>query len=241
MGAKVAGAKIGVPLTETGLPFASTIGMALLTMVVVPLIGASPANPMLPYCAVSVAVGSSALRVALTSMSEFSRLSASSCSSGLFANASLAASSNEGASIASGRDGISVGIISTYTKLGASGSWLKAQSAILRLLWAMRMFRVLTERPNPFSNCCWNPTKIEDCTAGLNRLAAEVEEFRVLFQKENKVVPVWKPWEYCVLKVEVCNVSLASVESPVPVPEVRGLLTGMLRSSMLRVEVMRGS
>src|SRR5260370_25087523 len=119
--------------------------------------------------------------------------------------------------------------------------WLKDQSAILRLLLAIRMLRVLTERPNPFSNCCWNPTNIEDCTKGLNRLAAEVEEERVLSQKEKKVVPVWKPWEYCVLKVEVCNASLVSAISPVPVPEVRGLLTGMLRSSMLKVEVIRGS
>src|ERR1700674_5908476 len=87
--------------------------------------------------------------------------------------------------------------------------WVKAQSAILRLFLAMRMFRVLTERPKPFSNCCWNPTNIEDCTEGLNRLAAEVEEERVLAQKEKKGVPVWKTWEYCVLKVEECNVSLA--------------------------------
>src|SRR5216684_4766630 len=119
--------------------------------------------------------------------------------------------------------------------------WLKAQSAILRLFLAMRIFRVFTERPKPFSNCCWNPTKIEDCTEGLNKLAADVEEVRVLSNVVKKVVPVWKPWEYCVLKVEVCNTSLASAESPVPVPEVRGLLTGMLRSSMLKVEVMRGS
>src|SRR5882672_1920318 len=119
--------------------------------------------------------------------------------------------------------------------------WAKAQSAILRLLLAMRIFRVFTERPKPLSNCCWNPTNIEDFTRRLNRLAAEVEEERVLSQKEKKVVPVWKPWEYCVLKVEVCNVSLANAESPVPVPEVRGLLTGTLRSSMLRVVVIRGS
>src|SRR5207253_9476687 len=119
--------------------------------------------------------------------------------------------------------------------------WVKAQSAILRLFLAMRMLRVLTERPNPFSNCCWNPTKIEDCTEGLKRLAAEVEEERVLSQKEKNVVPVWKPWEYCVLNVEVCNVSLASEESPVPVPEVKGLLTGTLRSSTLRVVVITGS
>src|SRR5882762_1277656 len=119
--------------------------------------------------------------------------------------------------------------------------WVKAQSAILRLFLAMRMFRVFTERPNPLSNCCWNPTKIEDCTEGLNKFAAEVEELRVLSNVVKKVVPVWKPWAYCVLKVEVCCVSLASEESPVPVPEVRGLLTGTLRSSMLRVVVITGS
>src|ERR1700693_748524 len=119
--------------------------------------------------------------------------------------------------------------------------WVKAQSAILRLFLAMRMFRVLTERPKPFSNCCWNPTKSEDCTEGLNRFAAEVEELRVLLKVVKNVVPVWNPWAYCVLNVEVCRVNLASDESPVPVPDVRGLLTGMLRSSMLRVDVMRGS
>src|SRR6266403_3423913 len=119
--------------------------------------------------------------------------------------------------------------------------WVNAQSAILRLFLAMRMFRVLTARPKPFSNCCWNPTKTEDCTEGLNKFAAEVEEFRVLSQAVKKVVPVWNPWEYCELNVELCNVSLASEDNPVPVPEVSGLLTGTLRSSMVRVVVMRGS
>src|ERR1700687_5620295 len=101
MAAVLAGAKIGVPLTDTGIPFASTIGIPLLTRVVVALIGGTPANPTLPYWWVSVAVGNSAVHAALTSMVEFRRLSGSSCSSGLFANASLAAFSNEGASIAS--------------------------------------------------------------------------------------------------------------------------------------------
>src|SRR3977135_3382477 len=103
------------------------------------------------------------------------------------------------------------------------------------------MFRVFTARPKPFSNCCWKPTKIEDCTEGLKRLAAEVDEFRGLSQRAKNVVPVWNPWVYCVLNVEVCRVSLASEESPVPVPEVRGLLTGMLRSSIVRVVVITGS
>src|SRR6266568_7345971 len=118
--------------------------------------------------------------------------------------------------------------------------WVNAQSAILRLFLAMRMLRVLT-RPNPFSNCCWKPTKIEDCTEGLNRLADEVEELRVLSKRVKNVVPVWKPSAYWVLKVEVCKVNLASAESPVPVPEVKGLLTGTLRSSMVRVVVTTGS
>ncbi len=119
--------------------------------------------------------------------------------------------------------------------------WLKAQSAILRLFLAMRMFRVFTERPKPLSNCCVNPAKIVDVTEGLNKFAAEVEEFRVLSNAVKNVVPVWKPWVNWVLNVEVCNVSLASPESPVPVPEVNGLLTGMLRSSMLRLVVITGS
>src|SRR6266446_4016274 len=118
--------------------------------------------------------------------------------------------------------------------------WVKAQSAILRLL-AMRIFRVLTERPKPFSNCCWKPAKIVVVTEGLNKFAVEVERLRVLSQAANSVVPVWNPWEYCVLNVDVCIVSGTSADTPVPVPEVSGLLTGMLRSSMLNVEVSNGS
>src|SRR5258708_7482396 len=118
---------------------------------------------------------------------------------------------------------------------------VKAQSAILRLFLAMRMLRVLTERPKPFNNCCENPAKIVEDTEGLNKFAAEVEEFRVLSHAVKKVVPVWKPWANVVLKVEVCTVSLASPESPVPVPEVRGLLTGMLRSSIESTVVITGS
>src|SRR6266403_438134 len=119
--------------------------------------------------------------------------------------------------------------------------WVKAQSAILRLLLAMRIFRVLMERPKPFSNCCWKPAKIEVVTEGLNKFAAELEELRVLFQDANKEVPVWKACEYRVLNVEVWIVSGTSPETPVPVPEVSGLLTGMLRSSMLNVLVSSGS
>src|SRR6267143_5738899 len=119
--------------------------------------------------------------------------------------------------------------------------WVKAQSAILRLFLAIRIFRVLTASPKPFSNCCWKPAKSVVVTEGLNKFAAELEELRVLSQAAKSVVPVWNPCEYCVLKVDVCNVSLASAESPVPVPEVRGLLTGMLRSSSAIVELMTGS
>src|SRR5258708_36957582 len=88
--------------------------------------------------------------------------------------------------------------------------WVKAQSAILRLFLAMRMFRELTERPKPFSNCCWNPTKIEDCREGLKRFAADVEELRVLSHGLRNGVPVLNPWKYCGLKVEVCDGSLAA-------------------------------
>src|SRR5712664_1331010 len=119
--------------------------------------------------------------------------------------------------------------------------WVKAQSAILRLFLAMRMFRVLTARPNPFSNCCWNPAKIVDDTEGLNRLAAEVDELRVLSQALKKVVPVANPWEYWKLYTELCKTRAVSERSPVPVPEVNGLLTGTLRSSKLRLVVMTGS
>ena len=74
--------------------------------------------------------------------------------------------------------------------------WVKAQSAILRLFFAMRMLRVPTERPKPFSNCCWNPAKIVVCTEGLKRLALKDAEFRVLSHAVKKVVPVANPWAY---------------------------------------------
>src|SRR5690349_1323351 len=95
--------------------------------------------------------------------------------------------------------------------------WVKAQSAILRLFLAMRMLRVLTERPNPFSNCCWNPAKIVEFTEGLNKFAAELEELRVLSHAVKKVVPVWNPWEYWKLYTELCKTSAVSERSPVPV------------------------
>src|SRR5260370_10758886 len=59
----------------TGLPALSTIGMPVDMVVGVPKIGWLPASPTDPYCAVSVAVGSSALRVALSSISPFNRRS----------------------------------------------------------------------------------------------------------------------------------------------------------------------
>src|SRR5260370_28876084 len=87
--------------------------------------------------------------------------------------------------------------------------WAKAQSAILRLFLAMRMFRVFTERPKPLSNCCVNPAKIADVTEGLNKFAAEVEEFRVLSNAGKNVVSDWKPWVNWLLHVAVFNGSLA--------------------------------
>src|SRR5215475_15392606 len=97
--------------------------------------------------------------------------------------------------------------------------WEKAQSAILRLFFAMRMLRVFT-LPKPFNSCCWKPKKMEDCTDGLNKFAAEDEELRVLSHDANTVVPVWNPSLTCVLKVEVCSVSAVNADWPVPVPEV---------------------
>src|SRR5260370_13947348 len=111
---------------------------------------------------------------------------------------------------------------------------VKAQSAILRLFLAMRMFLVPTERPNPFSDCCWNAAKIVDCTEGVKRLALKDAEFRVLSHAVKKRVPVENPWAYCTLKIEVWVARAASEETPVPVPEVRGLLIGDLRSSTVR-------
>src|SRR5205814_10202342 len=98
---------------------------------------------------------------------------------------------------------------------------VKARSAILRLFLAMRMLRVLTERPNPFSNCCWNPTKIEDCTEGLNKLAPEAEEERVLSQVVKKAVPDCKPWATWEMKVVAGRGSVSCDASSVPVPASR--------------------
>ena len=65
-----------------------------------------------------------------------------------------------------------------------------ARSAILRLFFAMRMLRVFTFVPNPFSSCCERPTKIDDCTDGLNKFAGDVDELRVLSHAVKNVVPV---------------------------------------------------
>src|SRR5260370_8336722 len=109
--------------------------------------------------------------------------------------------------------------------------WVKAQSAILRLFLAMRMFRVFTARPNPFSNCCWNPAKIVDCTEGLNRFAAEGGEDRGLFHAVKNMVPVWKPWEYWKLYAELCKTTAVSARIPRPVPQYNRMLTRTLPSS----------
>src|SRR5215467_12321977 len=118
---------------------------------------------------------------------------------------------------------------------------VNAQSAILRLFLAMRMLRKLTSRPKPLSNCCWKPAKIDDWTDGLNRFACEDEDDRVLFQVAKSVVPVAKPSLNCVLNWEVWVTRLESVDTPVPVPDVSGLLIGNLRSSKKSVDESCGS
>src|SRR5208282_1588866 len=105
-----------------------------------------------------------------------------------------------------------------------------AQSAILRLFLAMRILRVLTAIPKPFSNCCWKPSEMVVCTAGLKRLKIELVELRVLFQETNKLVPLWKPCEYWKLYCELWENKPGGVvreDVPVPVPEVSGLFTGV--------------
>src|ERR1700739_607290 len=93
--------------------------------------------------------------------------------------------------------------------------------------------------PNPFSSCCWKPMLIDDSTDGLKRSAGEVEELRVLFQDTNMLVPGEKPCVYCVLNVDVCAES--AVIPATPVPEIKGLFTGMTRESIEYVPVICGS
>src|SRR5712691_10762179 len=100
------------------------------------------------------------------------------------------------------------------------------KTVIFRLFLAIRMLRVFGRSPNPFRSCCEMHTKSVDCTDGLKILNAEVDELRVLFHDAKKPVPEWKPCEYCVLYCAVCVVRL--VKDVVPVPEMKGLLTGML-------------
>ncbi len=153
--------------TFTGFPLASTSCVPT-PATGVPNCGWLPASPTVPYCADTVAIGSNALRVALISISPFNRLSASSCNSGRFPNASFTASSNEGASMASGLCGRSVGIISTFTKFGASGLLLMAFFRICSFcnlaVWAtMRFCRSVASSDSarvtsrgaivPISNC----------------------------------------------------------------------------------------
>ena len=60
----------------------------------------------------------------------------------------------------------------------------------------MVMLRRFCAKPNPFSNCCWNVTVRVDCTDGLNRLAAMLDEERVLSQLAVTDVPDVNPWVY---------------------------------------------
>src|SRR5580704_11691201 len=117
----------------------------------------------------------------------------------------------------------------------------KAQSAILRLFFAMRILRVFTAIPKPFNSACVKPIVKVDCTAGLKRLAVEVELVRVLFQLTNKLVPVSKPRDTWLLNCVVWVWRVVRVATPVPVPEMNGLLTGVERSSMKIVLVTVGS
>src|SRR5271163_2208268 len=102
---------------------------------------------------------------------------------------------------------------------------VKAQSAILRLFFAMRIFRVPIARPKPFNRGWVKETESVEVTAGFSKLAPAVELLRVLFHATVKLVPVSKVCEYwfwnCV-EWEAIAVRLL-----VPLPEIKGLFTGV--------------
>src|SRR5664279_970836 len=83
-----------------------------------------------------------------------------------------------------------------------------------------------------------------DCTYGLKKFAA-VEEARVLSQLADTEVPVSKFFWNEVLYCAVCESSPAAVRTPVsapePVPEMNGLLMGVVRESYAKVCVRKGS
>ena len=65
----------------------------------------------------------------------------------------------------------------------------KAQSAILRLFFAMRMLRVHKVLPKPFKSGCEIEIESDEFTSGLKKLAM-LELLRVLFQFTVRLVPV---------------------------------------------------
>src|ERR1700730_2436828 len=119
--------------------------------------------------------------------------------------------------------------------------WVNARSAIFRLFLAIRMFRRLAKKPKPFRSCCENETVRDEVTSGLKKLNAELDDWRELFQVTFMVVPLEKPCEYCVLYWAACETRLAAVAVLVPVPEMKGLFTGVVRSSIASDEVIVGS
>jgi len=102
------------------------------------------------------------------------------------------------------------------------------------------MFRVLTGTPESVEQLLLEAHEIEDCTEGLKRLAAEVEEDRVLSQKEKKVVRCGNLGILRVWKVEVCTVSLASAEALCRTGSER-VVDREVAVVVLRVEVISGS
>src|SRR6202030_1005002 len=107
-------------------------------------------------------------------------------------------------------------------------------SASFRLFLAIKMFRRFANRPKPFSSCCCTPTTSDDDTSGLKKLAVGELDARVLFHATVAVVPVENPSVRLLVYVpawedRVPAIGVAAV--PVPVPEMNGLLIGVLRSS----------
>src|SRR5438105_133898 len=108
--------------------------------------------------------------------------------------------------------------------------WEKAKSASLRLFLAMRIFLRFANVPKPFRSCCETETTNAEETSGLKKLADGALEARELFQATVAVVPVENPCTTLLLYVAAWENRDAAV-ALTPVPEMNGLLMGVLRSS----------
>src|SRR5690349_18636662 len=102
------------------------------------------------------------------------------------------------------------------------------------------MFRRFANRPNPLSNCCCSVTIRFDCTAGLKKFTAELEEDRVLFHRTVAVVRVENHSVTLFWYTVACVVRFVSILVWL-VSELNGWYTGVLRSSNEICDVSVGS